>query len=251
MAERKDDIAEDRPFLSRWSERKQRAELEAEDGQPDTDPEQAEGFDAGMVDEELAANQEAAEAIDIDSLSDESDYSPFFKEGVPAKLKSAALQRLWRSSPVFANVDGLNDYDGDFTIPTTPIGAIKTAWKFGRGFLTDEDIAKRDGAAPDPQTAELDDGDNEAVAEAVTREPDPVRLDPVRLDSVSPVPVSPVSISPGSISNATGSDPVPDPQPLDPQPDDAPGEKPDLQPAPGVGLRNRLDMAAFSGRDDD
>ena len=232
--------------MSRWSERKQRAELEAEDSRPDTDPEQAEGADAGMVDEELAANQEVAEAIDIDSLDEDSDYSPFFKDGVPAKLKSAALQRLWRSNPIFANVDGLNDYDEDFTIPTTPIGAIKTAWKFGRGFLTDEDIAKRDGTAPDPQTAESDDGDNEAVAEAATREPDPVRLNPVRLDSVSPV-----SISPGSISNATGSDPVPDPQPLDPQPDDAPGEKPDLQPAPGVGLRNRLDMAAFSGRDDD
>ena len=129
MAERKDDISEDRPFLSRWSERKQRAELDAERSRSDTDPEQIEGADAGTVDEELAANQAAAEAIDIDSLSDESDYSPFFKDGVPAKLKSAALQRLWRSNPIFANVDGLNDYDEDFTIPKTPMGAIKTAWK--------------------------------------------------------------------------------------------------------------------------
>jgi len=246
MAERKDDISQDRPFLSRWSERKQRAELDAEGGRPDTNPEQAEGADAGTADEELAANQEAAEAIDIDGLDEDSDYSPFLKDGVPAKLKSAALQRLWRSNPVFANVDGLNDYDGDFTIPKTPIGAIKTAWKFGRGFLTDEDIADRDGTAAEPEMAESDEGDDEAVAEAVTSEPDPVRLDPVRLDSVSPV----------SVSNDTVPDVAPAPEPPDPEPPDlepetATSEKPDPHPAPGVGLRNRLDMAAFSGRDDD
>ena len=241
MAERKDHTPEDRPFLSRWSERKQRAALDAEDGRPDTDPEQIEGADAEAADEELAANQKAAEAIDIDSLGDKSDYSPFFKEGVPAKLKSAALQRLWRSNPVFANVDGLNDYDGDFTIPKTPIGVVKTAWKLGRGFLTDEDIAKKGETAPDPQTAETGDGDDEAVAEAVTSEPDPVSPVSVRLDSVSPV-----SVGPAPVGNHTEPDPA-----SAPEPEIAAGETPGPQPAPGVGLRNRLDMAAFSGRDDD
>ncbi len=231
MVERKDDISEDQPFLRRWSERKQRTELDAERSRSDTDPEQIEGADAG-TDEELAANQAAAEAIDIDSLSDESDYSPFFKDGVPAKLKSAALQRLWRSNPIFANVDGLNDYDEDFTIPKTPMGAIKTAWKFGRGFLTDEDIAKRDEPAPDPQTAETGDGEDEAVAEVETSEPDPENdHDAVRKPAPAPM--------------------VPDRELPDPEPEIASGEEPDPHPAPGVGLRNRLDMAAFSGRDDD
>ena len=241
MAERKDDIPEGRPFLSRWSERKQRAELDAGGGEPDADREQIEGADAETADEELAANQATAEAIDIDSLDDQSDYSPFFKDGVPAKLKSAALRRLWRSNPVFANVDGLNDYDEDFTIPKTPIGAIKTAWKFGRGFLTDDDIAKRDETAAEPEMAESGEGDDETVAEAVTSEPDPLRLDPVRLDSVSPV----------SVSNDPVPDPAPDVQPLDPKLREGSDEKPDPHPAPGIGLRNRLDMAAFSGRDDD
>jgi len=231
MAERKDDLAEDQPFLSRWSQRKQRAELDAEHGRADTDPGPVEGADA-ETDEELATNQAAAEAIDIDSLNEDSDYSPFFKDGVPAKLKSAALQRLWRSNPVFANVDGLNDYDEDFTIPNTPMGVIKTAWKFGRGFLTDEDIAKKTETAPDPQTAETGDGDDEAVAEVVTSEPDSAHdHDAVR--KPAPAPVSP------------------DREPPDPEPETAAREEPDPHPAPGVGLRDRLDMAAFSGRDDD
>jgi len=232
MAERKDDISQDRPFLNRWSERKQRAGSDPERGPPDTDREQAEGADAESVDEELAANQEAAEAIDINSLDEDSDYSPFLKDGVPADLKSAALRRLWRSNPVFANIDGLNDYDEDFTIPKTPIGAIKTAWKFGRGFLTDEDIAKKGEIASEPQTAETGDGDEEAVAEVVTSEPAAENnLNAVR--KPAPAPVSP------------------DREPPDPEPETAAGEEPDPQPVPGVGLRNRLDMAAFSGRDDD
>jgi hypothetical protein len=236
MVERKDDISQDRPFLSRWSQLKQRAEIDADAGRPDTDPEQAEGADAEAADEELAANQAAAEAIDIDGLNEDSDYSPFFKDGVPEDLKNVALRRLWRSNPVFANIDGLNDYDEDFTIPKTPIGAIKTAWKLGRGFLTDDDLADKDGTGPDAPTAEPGEGD-EAVAEAVASDPDPVRLDPVRPDSVSPDPALDAQRL--------------DPEPKDSQPDDAVDKASEPDPTPGVGLRSRLDMAAFSGRDDD
>lgn len=243
MAERKDDISEDRPFLSRWSERKRSSETEPERGPPDASSEQAEGADAEAVDEELAANQAAAEVIDIDSLDEDSDYSPFLKDGVPADLKSAALQRLWRSNPVFANIDGLNDYDEDFTIPKTPMGAVKTAWKFGRGFLTDDDLADKD-EAPDQQedettaetTSEAGDGGDVAVTEAEASDPDPVRLDPV---------------SPVSAGHDTEPDPAPAPQSNYPESEDAIVEKPDPHPAPGVGLRNRLDMAAFSAPDDD
>jgi len=219
MAEQKDDISQDRPFLSRWSQRKQRAGPDAQGDRPDTAAEQIEGAEAQAADEELAANQAAAEAIDIDSLTEDSDYSPFFKDGVPPALKSAALQRLWRSNPVFANIDGLNDYDEDFTIPKTPLGAIKTAWKFGRGFLTDDDLADKDETAPGPEAGEA----GEAADE--TREGDDL-----------------------SVARTVASQPDPAP---DPDPQDVTAEKPDAQPAPGVGLRNRLDMAAFSGRDDD
>jgi hypothetical protein len=241
MAERKDDISEDRPFLSRWSERKRSSEFDADGSRPDTDTEQAEGADAGRVEEEQAANQAAAEAIDIDSLNKDSDYSPFLKDGVPPALKSAALQRLWRSSPIFANIDGLNDYDEDFTIPKTPMGAIRTAWKFGRGFVTDDDDADKGETVPDPQAA----GSGEDVAEAVTSEPDPEIDDDRERD---PAPQSldsePAETGPEDAEIADIESPGADLA-------DATGKKPDADPAPGVGLRNRLDIAAFSGRDDD
>ncbi|MDH3196344.1 MAG: DUF3306 domain-containing protein, partial [Hyphomicrobiales bacterium] len=183
-----------------------------------------------VAEEELAANRAAAEAINIDELDENSDYSPFFKAGVPSALKSSALHRLWRSNPVFANIDGLNDYDDDFTFPTTPLAAIKTAWKFGRGFLSDDDLAGKDEAAPGPETPQMvepAEGGAAAVAEAATSEPDPV----------SPAPIA-------------DKDPESGPA-AEPAPQDAAAEKPDPHPLPSVGLRNRLDMAAFSGRDDD
>lgn len=221
MAERKDHTADDRPFLSRWSERKRHAEPDRERDLPDTDAGQPEGADAETVDEELAANQAAAEAIDIDSLDADSDYSPFFKDGVPTALKSAALRQLWRSSPVFANIDGLNDYDEDFTIPKTPMGAIRTAWKFGRGFVTDNDT-DNDEAAAEPDVVETGDGDEEAVAEAAAGEPAPVSDDDTKRDNDADA----------ETAAATGTMPDPD-------------------PVPKIRLRDRLDMAAFSDRDDD
>lgn len=51
---------------------------------------------------------------DIESLDSSSDYTAFLKDKVPERLRKMALQKLWRSDPVFANLDGLNDYDEDF-----------------------------------------------------------------------------------------------------------------------------------------
>jgi hypothetical protein len=59
---------------------------------------------------------------DIETLEKDSDYTPFLAEGVPESIRKLALRKLWASDPVLANIDGLNDYDEDFTI----IEAIKT-----------------------------------------------------------------------------------------------------------------------------
>jgi hypothetical protein len=126
------------PFLSRWSERKRavRAEVEGEGDAPE-----AQEVARAESDEELEANRKAAEAIDLETLTDKSDYAPFFRPGVPAALKQAALRKLWRSNPVFAVLDGLNDYDEDFAWPTSGSEAVRSAWKLGRGFLSGEDEA--------------------------------------------------------------------------------------------------------------
>ncbi len=61
------------------------------------------------------SESDTVEALpDIDSLDGDSDYTAFLREGVPEDLKHRALRKLWRSDPVLANLDGLNDYDEDF-----------------------------------------------------------------------------------------------------------------------------------------
>jgi len=50
----------------------------------------------------------------VDTLTEDSDFTRFMADGVPELLRKAALRKLWRSSPVFAVLDGLNDYDEDF-----------------------------------------------------------------------------------------------------------------------------------------
>jgi hypothetical protein len=45
------------------------------------------------------------------------------------------MRQLWRLNPVLANLDGLNDYDGDFTNAATDAPGVKTAYQVGKGLL--------------------------------------------------------------------------------------------------------------------
>jgi len=54
---------------------------------------------------------------------------------VPERLRRRALRQLWRLNPVLANLDGLNDYDGDFTNAATDAPGVKTAYQVGKGLL--------------------------------------------------------------------------------------------------------------------
>lgn len=79
------------------------------------------------------------EEIDFEALSYESDYTQFMGEGVPEVIQRKALRKLWASNPILANVDGLNDYDDDFTDAALAVGVIKTAYKVGSGYLTEDE----------------------------------------------------------------------------------------------------------------
>lgn len=50
----------------------------------------------------------------IESLSEESDYSQFLSAGISDELRNLALRKLF-NLPQFNIVDGLNDYDEDFS----------------------------------------------------------------------------------------------------------------------------------------
>ena len=78
------------------------------------------------------------------------DFAAFMGRAVSARLRRRALRRLWGTRPVLACVDGLNDYDGDYTAKAaTPV--IRTAYQVGRGLARHvEQLARAeaDPAAP-------------------------------------------------------------------------------------------------------
>lgn len=85
------------------------------------------------------------------------DFSVFMKATVPNALRNRALRTLWRSNPVLANVDMLVDYGEDFTGKGDVIGAIKTAYQVGKGYLTEEKEPEEAApvSEPEPETIEV------------------------------------------------------------------------------------------------
>jgi hypothetical protein len=175
---------EDKPFLQRWSRRKREPEPAESNTQvpAPAEPDLLPAGDAGEGDEErrllLQKNCEAAEAIDLESLDASSDYSPFFRDGVPKVLKSAAMRVLWRSSPVFANVDGLNDYDEDFGSPELIKKFTGSAWKVGKGYFREEDVPSDAADVADVVAREADPADTgEPEPADATADAEPVEED--------------------------------------------------------------------------
>lgn len=195
-------VGKDDPF-SRWAKRKEavaRQEAEAEAPKPDA--------------EDLAANARAAEAVDLETLGPDSDLSVFLRRGVPELLKRQALQAVWRSDPVFANLDGMVDYGEDFGRPDLTMKLFKSAWQAGRGYAR---------KAPDPEP--LPDAPQEPAAIAEVDQDEPPAPEP----------------EPQAAATATAEDA---PAPI------APSQAPDspapieevLEPLPSVSLRHRLGL---------
>ena len=126
-------------FMSRWSRRKLDVEAaEAADAEELTAAMAATEPAAEAPDEpteEQLANQAAAEAVDLETLGKDSDFSVFMKDGVSPLLRKQAMAALWRSDPVFANVDGLVDYGEDFANPDLVMKTFTSAYQAGRGYL--------------------------------------------------------------------------------------------------------------------
>lgn len=167
-------------FFSRWSRRK-RAE-EAQEGQRTSSPPAEAADDArapdrapdagGDIDE--AERQRILDSLpDIDTLSEESDFTAFMQKGVPDDLRNRALSKLWRMNPIYANLDGLNDYDGDYTDAAMVVKNLKSAYKAGRGYLFDrggEEKKKAPSTAIAESSPESGASDEEAARAADARD---------------------------------------------------------------------------------
>ena len=139
--DRRDDLASDdagerEGFLTRWSQRKAMAREGVDLPEPEATPAHTSADDGPEIESDAdssdvpAAHPEDApdevlELPPIESLDDDSDYSPFLAAGVAPDKQREALRRLFHS-PKFNVRDGLDDYDLDFTNPE-PLGDIVTA----------------------------------------------------------------------------------------------------------------------------
>ena len=73
---------------------------------------------------------------DPDAMVQGDDFKAFLSKTVPAHLRKRALRKLWRSNPVLACVDGLNDYDDDYLTGSYGQGQISTTYQVGKGMLS-------------------------------------------------------------------------------------------------------------------
>lgn len=145
-------------FARRWSRRK------AEERQDTADPSDDESTELAPTPEPAPAaapalppapappDEEPPDLPPIESLTAESDFTPFLRDKVPEALRKAALRKLWRSDPVLANLDGLNDYDEDFTGGSLG-GIVATAYRVGKGMIDKAtEIAEETASEDDPET---------------------------------------------------------------------------------------------------
>ncbi|MEM6887930.1 MAG: DUF3306 domain-containing protein [Pseudomonadota bacterium] len=117
---------------------------------------------------ELAAMDDAAalEKLGLpnpETLGPGDDFTGFMRAGVPERFRRVALRKLWRSNPVLANIDGLNEYDDDYR--REALGQIvKTAYQVGKGMMAHVDAMARKAEAE----AEISEHDGPAPAVEAT-----------------------------------------------------------------------------------
>jgi hypothetical protein len=141
-----DEERKERHFFKRWSDRKT-----VERGLKLSDPvkisEQSEVVASAELDD--LAGQDVLvpnDLPDIDTLNKDSDFSLFMRKGTPEYLKKLALKKLFHSDPAFSVLDGLNDYDEDYSMIGMVAEAISTRYKPGRGMVdSDEEVVSKEG----------------------------------------------------------------------------------------------------------
>tara|TARA_B110000438_G_C15505657_1_gene517609 strand:- start:52 stop:687 length:636 start_codon:yes stop_codon:yes gene_type:complete len=135
----RDEEDKDVNFLKRWSGRKTALREEDPDKQA-TVPVYEEVELPDRQDENDVENIAVPEDLpDIDTLNKDSDFSLFMREGTPEHLKKIALRKLFNSDPAFSVLDGLNDYDEDYSMIGMVTEAVSTRYKPGRGMVDSED----------------------------------------------------------------------------------------------------------------
>ncbi len=148
-------------FLKRWSRLKREGGRDAGQAQapaPQDEmaqearadaaiPEDLENFDAGALDPETA------------------DFSRFVRDDVPGDIQRMALRKLWESDETLACMDGLNDYDEDFTPSGVAAAAADFMRRAAQWLEEEEEDTETASTAKDTPEAEEQPDDQEDVKE--------------------------------------------------------------------------------------
>jgi hypothetical protein len=156
--------------LQRWSRKKAETGNKTEPAAPSVESEPS------PEEQELAINQTLPEhdvlekygLPDPDAIELGTDITGFMRKEIPELLRRRALRSLWKSNPVLAVLDGLNDYDEDFTSAASATGAVKTLYKVGQGLI---DRTKKAGEQADKERGDSITEHTEQAETAVTMAP--------------------------------------------------------------------------------
>jgi len=133
-------------LLSRWAKRKdavrEEEEVEAAAAEPAevAEPETEEEAMA-LLQERDPELPEQISTMDLAKLPYDDDFTVFLNTQVPDILRRKALSKLWLSHPLLANLDGLNEYDEDYTQAADAAEMVAKAFEAAR--LREEEAARK------------------------------------------------------------------------------------------------------------
>ena len=130
-----------------WSRRKARVEAEEQQERREVEDAETRKAQAALEEKTDAEVLEELGLPDPDSLEPGQDISGFMEKTVPERLRQKALRQLWRLNPTLANLDGLCDYNDDFTNAATDAPGVATAYKVGKGLLKHVEALEKEAEA--------------------------------------------------------------------------------------------------------
>lgn len=129
--------------LQRWSRRKTEVRKQAQPTPPpgigsESSPEEREPAVCELAVNETLPEHEVLEKYglpDPATIELGADVTGFMRKEIPELLRRKALRALWKSNPVLAVLDGLNDYDEDYTDAAFATKSVNTLYKVGQGLM--------------------------------------------------------------------------------------------------------------------
>jgi Protein of unknown function (DUF3306) len=145
----------DEAFLSRWSRRKVEARTEVSPGTAEENPSTGAASGQKMPEtprQSTSLPEAPLELPPVESLTKDSDFTPFMQRAVPPETRNAAMKKLF-SDPHFNIMDGLDTYIDDYTISTPIPPEMMRTLKHARSLFIEEDKAEAAKAETDKAEA--------------------------------------------------------------------------------------------------